>query len=225
LLSQLLIQGLERRASLHDDLRMLKDRSEYPLLPHEFIGHWHQIVTDRLILQPHRILAYQWVMYMALFNGGRWIRDQLVAAGPKFWKGPHASECDRDGKIDCISFWHFPGEVDGEDIKDDFKARFSEVAFQLSDRQHHDIVEEAVHVFDLCRNVVEWLDHTVASDPRTTMSPVVSSKRLGERSWLMIRCVAIFAIIAIVWQRLLASLKFWWKPSYSMSVKQDSHSD
>jgi hypothetical protein len=51
----------------------------------EFITHTRKAVQ----MNPHIILAYAWVFYMALFSGGRYLRAALVEAGGEgagFWK-------------------------------------------------------------------------------------------------------------------------------------------
>ncbi|KAI6084788.1 hypothetical protein F4821DRAFT_166929 [Hypoxylon rubiginosum] len=56
--------------------------SESPLLT-EFVQHIKKAVAKR----PHVLLAYAWVLYMALFSGGRFIRASLerVDAASPFW--------------------------------------------------------------------------------------------------------------------------------------------
>lgn len=47
-----------------------------------FIRH----IEDAVARHPHVLLAYAWVLYMALFAGGRFIRASLESAGDNFWK-------------------------------------------------------------------------------------------------------------------------------------------
>jgi hypothetical protein len=58
----------------------------------------------------------------------------------------------------CLSFWQFEGGDDGLDIKNDFKRRFDNVAAQLTASERTDVVEEAVQIFKMCREMVELLD-------------------------------------------------------------------
>ena len=94
-------------------------------------------------------------MYLALFNGGRWIRSQLLSAVPipgrNFWPDGLTAE-------DCLTFWHFDGKDDSEDIKNEFKSRFDAVAAQLTETERQDVIEEAVEIFKLCGRIVEELD-------------------------------------------------------------------
>ncbi|KAM7194798.1 hypothetical protein V8F20_007818 [Naviculisporaceae sp. PSN 640] len=47
----------------------------------EFVSHIERSVERH----PHVLLAYAWVLYMALFAGGRFIRGSLESAGAEFW--------------------------------------------------------------------------------------------------------------------------------------------
>lgn len=116
-----------------------------------------QLITSRIQSRPHVLIAYTWIMYHALFNGGRWIRAQLLSASvPHFW--PAAS--DREN---CLTLWRFDGDRDGEDIKEAFKVRFDCVSAQLSEEEQQDVVDEAVDLFKLCADLVEHLDHAVGA--------------------------------------------------------------
>jgi hypothetical protein len=88
-----------------------------------FVARISQITSEK----PHVILAYTWVMYMALFNGGRWRRSQLLNAGGDFWTGGAYADrliSDQSTCHSCLSFWFFDGSRDGEDIKEDFEIDF-----------------------------------------------------------------------------------------------------
>jgi heme oxygenase len=157
LLRALYDPSLLRTARLEHDLHILPlQQANHNILP-SFPTLASQI-SHRIVCRPHTLLAYTWIMYLALFNGGRWIRSRLLSASasasasaPQFWPGRHTAE-------ECLTFWHFDGDRDGEDIKDKFKARFEAVAAQLSEREKAQIVEEAVEVFQICGTVVEHLD-------------------------------------------------------------------
>jgi heme oxygenase len=173
ILRRLYIPELLRRDCLDRDLTMLLTRRDTFAPPREVEGacdvlQRHQI-TIRSTIQdrPLTLLAYAWVMYMALFNGGRWIRDQLVAGGPEFWhtSDPGANSTEGYANADsCLSFWQFEGGDDGLGIKNDFKRRFDIVAAQLTASERTDVVEEAVQIFKMCREMAELLDSK--SEPR-----------------------------------------------------------
>ena len=99
-------------------------------------------------------------MYMALFNGGRWIRAQLVAARDSAWR----KGSDRLGTDSAtgLSFWHFPGNEDGEDLKNAFKLRLAAVEGLLTLVERQDIVGEAQQIFQHLALLVGELDEMMA---------------------------------------------------------------
>ncbi|GME28772.1 Heme oxygenase [Neofusicoccum parvum] len=105
--------------------------------------------------RPHVLLAYAWVMYMAIFSGGRWIRAQLAGAGEGFWGGVGGGEGLGERGL---AFWSFEGEADGEDVKAAFKARLEGVEGLLSAEQRREVVEEAGRIFEWSIELVEELD-------------------------------------------------------------------
>ena len=148
---------LPRTSWLRNDIAMLKSRmlrsepDEFESLAEEskvFYRRIHGSLAER----PHVLLAYTWTMYLALFNGGRWIRGQLISAGCDFWRG----------EAFPLSFWDF-GRVgqdnfDVDQLKDLFKVRFGEATSNLMDDERRDVVEETNKLFDLCLEMVELLD-------------------------------------------------------------------
>jgi hypothetical protein len=125
-------------------------------------------------------------MYMALFNGGRTIRDQLVTAGPEFWQVSKTPTDFQEG-VDVIlaerlQFWYFDSATDGDDIKEDFKKRFDIAAAQLIASERVDVVDEAVRIFEMCRQMVDWLDANANAGLHTNQ---YSKKQLVQpyRTW------------------------------------------
>ena len=112
-------------------------------------------VSDRLAEKPYLILAHAWTMYLALFNGGRWIRKQLRDAGEDFWMGPPP-----------LSFWEFEGDEDGDDVHAQFKENFEKAARQLTADERTAVVQEASGVFSRCTQLVEALDETVRDETK-----------------------------------------------------------
>ncbi|PMD21813.1 heme oxygenase-like protein, partial [Hyaloscypha hepaticicola] len=96
MLFHLRLPGLLRSQHLRADIRDLTRLSESEIQDQleaisrngklaEFITHTRKAVQ----MNPHIILAYAWVFYMALFSGGRYLRAALVEAGGEgagFWK-------------------------------------------------------------------------------------------------------------------------------------------
>ncbi|KAI9882258.1 MAG: hypothetical protein M1823_005996 [Watsoniomyces obsoletus] len=149
-----------------------------------FVSHIRLSITGN----PHRLLAYAWIFYMALFSGGRWIRAQLYAAGPEFWaqqsqqKSNGGVKPNKDSQevptaqYQGLSFFHFPGDEDGEDIKRDFKARFAEVEHHLTVDERRDMVAESVRIFEFAIAMVQELD----SSDRQQGSPRLSQGRYRQ---------------------------------------------
>lgn len=95
LLSGLQLPGLPRAERLRTDIRVLTSTSAYKVQEQlaavsqhgklaEFLAHTKRSVEAN----PHVLMAYAWVMYMALFSGGRHLRTELRKAGgigPNFW--------------------------------------------------------------------------------------------------------------------------------------------
>ncbi|ESZ98383.1 hypothetical protein SBOR_1261 [Sclerotinia borealis F-4128] len=94
LLSHLLLPGLLRSGRLQADIRTLTGTPDHKIEKQletvsdngrlaEFIAHTKQSVQTN----PHVLLAYVWVLYMALFSGGRYLRASLKTAGgfEDFW--------------------------------------------------------------------------------------------------------------------------------------------
>ncbi|EON63949.1 hypothetical protein W97_03178 [Coniosporium apollinis CBS 100218] len=134
---------------------------------HEYCVHMREAVSAR----PHVLVAYAWVMYMAVFSGGRWIRGQLVGAGEGFWRGIRYGHRDsgeeekeeRGLEQVGLSFWHFVGEGDGEDIKREFKRRLAEAETVFTEKERWEVVEEAVEIFRRSLLLVEELDELLGS--------------------------------------------------------------
>ncbi|OAP63037.1 hypothetical protein AYL99_02264 [Fonsecaea erecta] len=140
---------LLRSGRLQNDIDTLESQllqsqmEELEALVEESRGFRLQIESS-LSAKPHVLLAYTWTMYLALFNGGRWIRGQLVSAGPEFW---------RAGTLP-LSFWDFQGEEDvnvDEPLKEEFKKGFREAASSLTENEKRNVVEETLDLFDFFR--------------------------------------------------------------------------
>lgn len=128
----------------------------------EFCTHIRRTVHDK----PWTLLGYAWCFYMAIFSGGRWTRAGLLGAGPAFWQTneqQHAQSAAVPLPERGLSFWHFPGQFDGEDIKVEFKTRLAAADSLFTADERVDIIEEAKNIFHLCATLVEELDNKFAS--------------------------------------------------------------
>lgn len=141
-----------------------------------FCTHIRKSVHEK----PWTLVAYAWCFYMAVFSGGRWIRAGLLGAGNDFWPSTHD-----DDSVSLqergLSFWHFSGPHDGENIKAEFKLRLEEAEQLFSDDQRVDVIEEAKVIFQLCAGVVYELDDMIGSaqveqSPTHSRSAKISDK-------------------------------------------------
>ncbi|MCJ1247789.1 heme oxygenase [Trapelia coarctata] len=176
-LKHLYLPELLRTPSLRNDLSCLLrqpvDRVDNDFAemegPHiqAFLEHFEK----RCASKPHVLIAYAWVFYMALFNGGRWIRAQLLVAEKGAWNNNVRRMVAVPIAQSGLSFWHFPGDNDGEEIKAEFKARLADVEGLLTTEQQEDIVDEACMIFDHCELLAKELDETLAARPRAPPGP------------------------------------------------------
>ncbi|KAI1436009.1 hypothetical protein GGR50DRAFT_262993 [Xylaria sp. CBS 124048] len=205
LLANLHVEGLQRTQALQNDLRSLtgwSDRtlaeklnhtSECPVLG-DFLSH----IQRTAAMSPHVLIAYAWVLYMALFSGGRFIRSSLENIYPAFWVPASAqlprpatlagSSDSEDNTLPPLSFFRFATSEDGEDLKRTFKERLRCVESVLSEKENEEIVKEAEYIFDRMIRLVEELDGICGTDTeaaearllslRSRDSVVVSKERL-----------------------------------------------
>ncbi|KAM0722146.1 hypothetical protein Q7P37_001587 [Cladosporium fusiforme] len=152
--------GLKRSPRLKRDLQYLPelDRSKFAQLDDATEAR----IRDLTAAKPHTLVAYTWVMYMAIFSGGRWIRAQLAGAEPEFWTshtnaGPAMAEKTPLG-MPGFSFLSFDGDEDGEDVKAEYKRRLAEGEDLLDPREREDIVEASKELFEMCIMIVKKLD-------------------------------------------------------------------
>lgn len=123
----------------------------------EFCTHIRKSVNEK----PWTLISYAWCFYMAVFSGGRWIRGGLLRAPAEYWPAT-AEELDLPSL--GLSFWHFPGPHDGEDIKAEFKKRLEGAEALFTPDERVDIIEEAKNIFTLCASLVEELDAMVGKE-------------------------------------------------------------
>ncbi|KAK9440158.1 hem oxygenase-like, multi-helical [Metarhizium brunneum] len=151
----------------------------------EVVSHIKRAIRNK----PHVLLAYSYIMYMALFAGGRFIRATLESAGNDFWDTtassamPAPSRPIQGDSADStqshptetsprryhgrlpLRFFHFDTPEDGEDLKRDYKQKLADCDATLSYQEKHDIVQEAICIFENLVLVVAQLDTVVAAGP------------------------------------------------------------
>ncbi|KAL2023932.1 hypothetical protein VTK56DRAFT_709 [Thermocarpiscus australiensis] len=170
----------------------------------EFVSHIKRSVDEH----PHVLLAYAWVLYMALFSGGRILRAALEAAGPNFW-GATCGPVQSSGRACAepipirqllpagrlvysapqsstgstpLEFFRFAGPQDGEDLKLEFKKRLKESEHLLTPQERDDVVREALCIFDNVNSLVAELHSLFSSSSRSAI-PADSSPHDAWARW------------------------------------------
>lgn len=134
-----------------------------------FVTHIHESIS----VKPHLYLSYTWVLYMAIFSGGRYIRAKLSSAGEDFWANTPPVESGENeygrGGAEVeglekwpLSFWNFSGSSDGEDLKADYKSRVGEIERVLTMKEREEIITEAVEIMKRLLQIIRKIEVTVA---------------------------------------------------------------
>lgn len=151
-----------------------------------FVNH----ISATVVSKPHVLLAYTWIFYMALFQGGRYIRSKLRGVeANSFWVrdlNPKRANESVTGSIP-LSFWEFPTATrDGEDLKTEFKARFRDIEPSLSMEEKTDILQEAVEIMTQLLEVVREIDmlsqeeNAIDDEKSPVPSMMLSNKKFHE---------------------------------------------
>jgi heme oxygenase len=176
ILQRLHLPGLMRSERLKADIRALTGwpghiveeqlRATYQTGPlADFIAH----IKDSIAEKPHVLAAYAYIMFMALFAGGRYIRASLESAGQDFWDlaptpDGHADTDPYDANKSTFSqkapfgFLHFDTPTDGEDLKREFKRRLVVSEHHITTTEKDDIVHETIVIFEHMSAIVDQLD-------------------------------------------------------------------
>ncbi|KAM5342362.1 hypothetical protein ACJ41O_013328 [Fusarium nematophilum] len=195
LLQHLFIPGLMRSGRLRADIANLTGWSDDVVEGQlkvvgqtgrldDFVQHIKRVVERR----PHVLVAYSYILFMALFAGGRFIRATLESAGDDFWN--HIPSPIKPASVSCqpsarptkrasgltdeeipkddyychathtmpLRFFHFQTPEDGEDLKREFKRRLADLGGILTTREKHDIIQESVCIFENMTLLVQQLD-------------------------------------------------------------------
>ncbi|KAI6801719.1 hypothetical protein KC361_g1621 [Hortaea werneckii] len=167
--------GLARTERLRKDLATISERTGSYVTTKSGGRGIESRIREQVTARPWLLVAYAWVMYMAIFSGGRWIRQQLAQAGPGFWTGsstksdassPHheekPGETNKKLEIPGFTFLSFDSDQDGEEMKAEFKSRLAETEALLTDEERREVIEAAQGLFDDCIGLVHELDILVA---------------------------------------------------------------
>ncbi|KAM0286001.1 hypothetical protein ACHAQH_001190 [Verticillium albo-atrum] len=142
----------------------------------DFLRHISRALENR----PHVLIAYAYILFMALFAGGRFIRAMLESVdtsvpNPGFWNRRPIPTAPGDPLP--LAFFRFDSPTDGEDLKRDFKASLVSIEPLLSAHDRHDIVQEAICIFDNMLRLVGQLDVFCDTDVDAEPSPFGSRLR------------------------------------------------
>lgn len=199
LLADIRIEGFARSGALQEDIVTLLGRndgfvrsrmesvSHAPVLV-EFKKHIREAVQAR----PHVLVAYAWVMYMALFAGGRFIRASLerVDQSTGFWSSLESSfdkpepEFRMPGSYDAfcvkdvlrkqnmqpppLNFFLFDTPENGEDLKRLFKEALetatSPPESKLTEEERADVTKEGLTIFEYIIRIVGELDEICGTE-------------------------------------------------------------
>ena len=120
---------------------------------------FRQYLNERMPEKPHLLVAYIWIMYQALFNGGRFIRMALLKAGPEFW-GLTPKDMDPKNFRSPLSFWC----VDNDElVNKEFRARVEKADNLLTESEREEILAESLEIFRRCTHITLQLDEHVAA--------------------------------------------------------------
>lgn len=188
LLANLHFEGLQRSRALRKDLvsltcwsgptlaEQLSHASESLVLS-EFLTHIRTSVGNA----PHTLLAYAWVLYMALFSGGRFIRASLEDIYPAFWV-PASAQRPTPATLagatftetQPLNFFRFDTPEDGEDLKLEFKKRLLDSEGVLTEPEREEIIQEARCIFDYMIRLVSELDDICGTDKEAAEARLLS---------------------------------------------------
>lgn len=192
ILEQLYLSELLRSNRLQDDIAILGDLEdeevEVRILEASRTGHIAEFIvhiTESVGENPHILIAYAWVLYMALFAGGRYLRASLQL-GSEVWL---RSRFDGTGEVGVslrshpsgLEFFNFPGHDDGITLKLEFKRRFAEAELALTTDERDDIIKEAQNIFVFMIMVVDELDQAVQKSKITSKDHLDDDKPIMAR--------------------------------------------
>ncbi|KAJ5639904.1 uncharacterized protein N7484_007766 [Penicillium longicatenatum] len=160
LLRILYVPELLRTRSLQADLSFLQSvdpsSRELVLEPNpglEIRRYIHECVEPN----PHRLVAWIWIMYSAVLYGGRELRSQLLKAGPEFWD-LSATELKARRTPCPLSFWHM--DDDGV-VKAKFRTLMVDAGRLLTPQEKQEILDESLQIFQKLELLTLSLDEEV----------------------------------------------------------------
>ncbi|OAA72548.1 hem oxygenase-like, multi-helical [Cordyceps fumosorosea ARSEF 2679] len=179
-LHALLVPGLARGGRLKADIQALTGWSDLVLETQlELVSGQPALaaiierMTASIQKQPLLIVTYTYILYMALFAGGRIICKKLKLAGDDFWQTPLApikptmQLCIPVPSQDelPLSFFRFDNPNNGEDLKVEYKRILKMIESAIDSDEADAIVGEATNVFRHILSIEELLEAVFKDDP------------------------------------------------------------
>lgn len=90
-LAHLLPVGIERTSRIRQDLEYLGVDPQRKPTPNSVEARYEAHIRTSTRAKPHLLLAYSWCMYMAIFAGGRYVRQSLSDVPESFWEAGHSA--------------------------------------------------------------------------------------------------------------------------------------
>lgn len=232
---RLQVSGLARSEKLKHDLELLAKRLKLPPsyadigkgtnteifeavrgAAKQYTSHISRNITEK----PYLAMAYAWTMYLAMFNGGRYLLRVLAAAGSDFWlENMDAEQQETSQEVEALSFWKFDAathaDPEANKLKFEFKTRFDEASELLNDTERAEVVQEAKTIFETCVNMITFLDEYMA-DQKDQLEAVAQQAAAGEvsSSWFGQAATS-------MWQGLASRLATLNVPSWSTSLRNE----
>ncbi|KAJ5860954.1 uncharacterized protein N7529_008264 [Penicillium soppii] len=122
-------------------------------------SEFRRYMKEHIPAKPHLLVVYVWIMYQALFNGGRFIRLQLLKAGPEFW-GLSPREMDPTAFPPPLSFWCVE---EGEVVQAKFRNSVLKADKLLTETEREEILDESREIFRRCELITHQLDEDVSA--------------------------------------------------------------
>lgn len=110
-------------------------------------------IRQRVKDQPHRLVAYIWIMYSAILYGGDKLLG-LLKSYPEFWDLSSA-ELTRARTPSPLSFWHIE---DATNVKERFRGIMTNLDHFLTPKEQQDILDESTYVFHQFDQLTSSLD-------------------------------------------------------------------
>lgn len=171
--------GIERSKRLRNDLYHLQKSAivKFNVADSQRTSRGIKKLLTGCQEKPHVLIAYAWIMYMAVFSGGRWIRQQLASAGTDFWLGSETLGSEPDDEQIILqqpgfTFLSFDGDHDGEELKKSFKAQLDDADIKLTAKERQEVVAAGQDLFQHCINLIEEIDRDVWWQESTATWPI-----------------------------------------------------